>query len=195
MRAHVFISRQQISIIPCKKYHKVITRALMSKSYQTLCVCKHFNIKTLKTQWFFNKNFTNFLSARSCGNHTKTIGFLRILPNPTISCHRAVHPRYSCHAPRARIPCKKYHAGHMRAPPRARMTSLTDLLNFCARGLPHRPCHHHRDHLPHRQMDISIVNVFVIIGAVIVCAVVAKCGAKGAKRSILAGGTTGTGCA
>ena len=36
-----------------------------------------------------------------------------------ISCHRAVHSRYSCHAPRARIPCNKYHAGRMRAPPRA----------------------------------------------------------------------------
>ena len=50
---------------------------------------------------------------------------------------------------------------------RARMISLTDLLNFCARGLPHRRGHHHRDHLPHRQMDISIVNVVAIIGAVI----------------------------
>ena len=70
-----------------------------------------------------------------------------------------MHPRYTCHAPRARIPCKKYHAGHMRAPPCARTTSLTDFLNFCARGLPHRPWHRHRDHLLHRQMDISIVNV------------------------------------
>ena len=50
---------------------------------------------------------------------------------------------------------------------RARMISLTDFLIFCARGLPHRPRQHHRDHLPHRQMDISIVNVVAIIGAVI----------------------------
>ena len=50
---------------------------------------------------------------------------------------------------------------------RARMVSLTDFLIFCARGLPHRPRQHHRDHLPHRQMDISIVNVVAIIGAVI----------------------------
>ena len=55
---------------------------------------------------------------------------------------------------------------------RARMISLTGFLNFCARGLPLQPCQHHRDHLPHRQMDINIVNVFAIIGAVIVRAVV-----------------------
>ena len=47
----------------------------------------------------------------------------------------------------------------MRAPPRARITSLTDFLNFCARGRPHGPCHHHRDNLLHRQMDIGIVSV------------------------------------
>ena len=56
---------------------------------------------------------------------------------------------------------------------RARMISLTGFLNFCARGLPLYPCQHHRGHLPHRQMDINIVNVFAIIGAVIVRAVVA----------------------
>ena len=50
---------------------------------------------------------------------------------------------------------------------RALMICLTDFLIFCARGLPHRPRQHHRDHLPHRQMDISIVNVVAIIGAVI----------------------------
>ena len=50
---------------------------------------------------------------------------------------------------------------------RARMISLRDILIFCARGLPHRPRQHHRDHLPRRQMDISIVNVVAIIGAVI----------------------------
>ena len=55
---------------------------------------------------------------------------------------------------------------------RARMISLTGFLNFCARGLPLQPCQHHRDHLPHRQKGISIVNVFAIIGAVIVRAVV-----------------------
>ena len=53
------------------------------------------------------------------------------------------------------------------------MISLTGFLNFCARGLPLQSCQHHRDHLPHRQMGISIVNVFAIIGAVIVRAVVA----------------------
>ena len=70
-----------------------------------------------------------------------------------------MHPRYTCHAPRARIPCKKNHAGHMRAPPCARTTSLTDFLNFWSRGPPHRPWHRHRAHLLHRQMDISIVSV------------------------------------
>ena len=35
-----------------------------------------------------------------------------------------------------------------------------------------QPYQHHRDHLPHRQMVISIVNVFAIIDAVIVRAVV-----------------------
>ena len=55
---------------------------------------------------------------------------------------------------------------------RARMISLTGFLNFCARGLPLQPCQHHRDHLPHRQMGIGIANVFAIIGAVIVRAVV-----------------------
>ena len=47
------------------------------------------------------------------------------------------------------------------------MISLTDFLIFCARGLPDRPRQHHRDHLPHRQMDITIVNVVAIVGAVI----------------------------
>ena len=47
----------------------------------------------------------------------------------------------------------------MRAPPRARTTSPTDFLNFCARGLTHRPWHHHRAHVLHRPMDISIVSV------------------------------------
>ena len=55
---------------------------------------------------------------------------------------------------------------------RARMISLTGFLNFCARGLPLRPRQHYRDHLPHRQMGISIVNVFAVIGAVIARAVV-----------------------
>ena len=55
---------------------------------------------------------------------------------------------------------------------RARMISLTDFLNFCARGLPHRPCHHHRDHVPHRRMDIIIVGVVAISGAVTVRAAV-----------------------
>ena len=45
--------------IPCKKYNKVHTRAFMSKSYQTHCVCKHFNIKTSKTQCFFTKKLQN----------------------------------------------------------------------------------------------------------------------------------------
>ena len=54
----------------------------------------------------------------------------------------------------------------------ARMIRLTDFLHFFARGLPLQPCQHHRDHLPHRQMVISIVDVFAIIGAVIVRAVV-----------------------
>ena len=66
MRAPSLILKQRISIIPCKKYHKVDTRALMPKSYQTHCVCKDFNIKTLKNQCFFTKNFANFLPARSC---------------------------------------------------------------------------------------------------------------------------------
>ena len=55
---------------------------------------------------------------------------------------------------------------------RARMISLTGFSNFCARGLPREPCHHHRDHLPRGQMDTSIVNVMAIIDAIIVRAVV-----------------------
>ena len=55
---------------------------------------------------------------------------------------------------------------------RARMISLTGFLNFCARGLRLQPCQHHRDHLPHRHLGISIVNVFAIIGAAIVLTVV-----------------------
>ena len=51
---------------------------------------------------------------------------------------------------------------------RARMTSLTEFLSFCARGLPQHPCQHHRDHLLRRQMDINVVNVFAIIGVIIV---------------------------
>ena len=54
----------------------------------------------------------------------------------------------------------------------ARMVSLTDFLNVCARGLPHQRRHHHDDHLPHRQMDIIIVIVVAIIGSVIGRAVV-----------------------
>ena len=55
---------------------------------------------------------------------------------------------------------------------RVRRISQTGFLNFCARGLPLQPYQHHRDHLPRRQMVISIVNVFAIIDAVIVRAVV-----------------------
>ena len=51
---------------------------------------------------------------------------------------------------------------------RARMISLTGFLNFRARGLPQHPCQPYRDHLPHRQMDINVVNAFATIGAVIV---------------------------
>ena len=50
---------------------------------------------------------------------------------------------------------------------RARMTSPTEL-SFCARGLPQHPCQHHRDHLLRRQMDSNVVNVFAIIGVIIV---------------------------
>ena len=66
MRAPSLILKQRISIILCKKHDKVDTRALAPKSYQTHCVCKDFNIKTLKNQCFFTKNFANFLPARSC---------------------------------------------------------------------------------------------------------------------------------
>ena len=50
---------------------------------------------------------------------------------------------------------------------RVRRISQTGFLNFCARGLPLQPYQHHRDHLPHRQMVISIVNVFATIDAVV----------------------------
>ena len=50
---------------------------------------------------------------------------------------------------------------------RARIINLTDFLNFCARRLPHRPCHHHRDHVSHRRMDIIIVAVVASIGSAI----------------------------
>ena len=88
-----------------------------------------------------------------------------------ISCHRAVHSRYSCHAPRARIPCNKYHAGHMREPSRAHDQSDRFLELLRARTSS-STSQHHRNHLPHRQMVISIVNVFAIIGAVVVRVVV-----------------------
>ena len=94
------------AIIHCKKYHKVHPRAFMSKSYRTQCVCKHFNIKTSKTQCFFHNSFANFLPGRSCGNHRKTIGILRILLNPAISCHRAVQSRCSVMHP-GRESCAK----------------------------------------------------------------------------------------
>ena len=71
-----------------------------------------------------------------------------------------------CHAPRARIPCKK----NTRAPCAgrcARMISLTDFLNLCARGLPHQRRHHHDDHHPHRQMELIIAIVVANIGCVI----------------------------
>ena len=50
--------------ILCKKYHKEHTRAFMSESYRTPCVCKHFNIKTSKTQCFFTKMLWGVLSDR-----------------------------------------------------------------------------------------------------------------------------------
>ena len=78
-----------------------------------------------------------------------------------------------CHAPRARIPCNE--RKNTRAPCAgrcARMISLTDSLNFCARGLPHQRRHRHGNHLPHRQMGIIIVIVVAIIGSVIGRAVV-----------------------
>ena len=68
---------------------------------------------------------------------------------------------------------------------RARMISLTGFLNFCARGLPLQRCHRHRDHLPHRQMVISIVNAFAIVGAVR-AVVLLNVGAVGAIFIILA---------
>ena len=60
MRAPPLILKQRISIIPCKKYDKVDTRALMPKSYQTHCVCKDFNIKTLNNKCFFSHFFCKF---------------------------------------------------------------------------------------------------------------------------------------
>ena len=103
------------AIIHCKKYHKMHRGALMSKSYQTQCVCKHFNIKTSKPQMLFAQNYYKFparaVLLKSWENH-------RNLKISAKSCD-FMPPRGAlamlCHAPRARILCKKYHAGDMRA--------------------------------------------------------------------------------
>ena len=68
---------------------------------------------------------------------------------------------------------------------RVRMISQTGFLNFCAHGLPLQPYQHHRDHLPRRQMVISIVNAFAIIGAVRAVALL-NVGAVGAIFIIVA---------
>ena len=76
MRAHFFISRQQISIIPCKKYHKVITRASLLKSYQivpnTLCL-QAFQHKNIKKPLVFQQKLFKFplraLMRKSYKNH------------------------------------------------------------------------------------------------------------------------------
>ena len=62
--------------------------------------------KNIKNVMFSRNNFANVLPGRSCGNHCKTIGILRILSNPAISCHRAVQSRCSVMHP-GRESCAK----------------------------------------------------------------------------------------
>ena len=103
------------AIIHCKKYHKVHTRAFMSESYRTLCVCKHFNIKTSKTQCFFSQKCYKFparaVLLKSWENHGNLKNSIK--SNDFMSPRGA--PAMLCHAPRARILCKKYHKVHTRA--------------------------------------------------------------------------------
>ena len=106
--------------------------------------------------------------------------------NPAISCHRAVHSRYSYHAPRERIPCKKYHAGHMRAPPRAHHQSDRPLELLCPptssstlspssrpRASSTDGHHHRRRRCQHRLRDRRAVVILIIAAAVAVCTIVA----------------------
>ena len=107
MRAHFFILRQQISIIPCKKYHKVITRASMPKSSKivpnTLCL-QAFQHKNLKKPIVFQQKLFKFrvraLMLKSYKNHRflmnsgKSTDFIspRGAPAILLSCAEGTNP-------------------------------------------------------------------------------------------------------
>ena len=143
----------------------------MSKSYQivpNIMCLQAFQHTSIKNQIVFEPKLSIFLFARSCGNHSKSIGFLCFLLCQTRRFHATA--RCNCVTPVMRPRHESFAKNPTRAAcahRRARMISLTGFLNSCARGLPLQRCHHHRDHLPHGQMAISFVNVFAIIGAVI----------------------------
>ena len=93
-----------------------------------------------------------------------------------------MHSRYSSHASRARIPCKKYHAGHMRAhdQPDTCLELLGAPISSSTRSPSSRPRasstdgHHHRrrschDRPRHRRDDV----VLIIAAAVAVFTIVA----------------------
>ena len=130
--------------ILCKKYHRVHTRAFMSKSYQTHCVCKHFNINTSKIECFF----INILQNSCPGVLAEIVRKQSNLKN-SVKSSEMMSPRGAlamlCHAPRARIHRKKYHAGDMRARRRERKSkSFHNRRHHRHRRWPCRRCRHPR---------------------------------------------------
>ena len=97
-----------------------------------------------------------------------------------------MHSRYSCHASRARIPCKSYRAGHMRAPPRAHHQSdrFHELLraptsqstlspSSRSRASSTNGHHHRRRRCHHRHRHRRAVVILIIAAAVAVFTIVA----------------------
>ena len=94
------------AIIHCKKIpQSAPARVYVKIIPNTLCL-QAFKHKNIKSPMRLHSSFANFLPGRSCGNHRKTIGILRILLNPAISCHRAVQSRCSVMHP-GRESCAK----------------------------------------------------------------------------------------
>ena len=110
----------------------------------TLCL-QAFQHKNLKNPMLFAQKFYKFraraLLLKSYENH-------RNLKNSVKSID-FMSPRGAlamlCHAPRARIHCKKYHAGDMRARRRERKSkSFHSRRHHRHRRWPCRRCRHHR---------------------------------------------------
>ncbi len=166
MRAHSLILRQQISIIPCTKIpqsaHARVHVEILPNTHCLLAL-QH---KSLKNPRAFHKKMQISpprALAKILGKPSESEEFCQMQRfHVTARCTRDTPIMRPGHESLAKNTTRATCAHR-----RARLISLTDFLNFCARRLPHRPCHHHRDHVPHRRMDITIVGVVASIGSVI----------------------------